>query len=237
MTQTKRPKGTKITTPFGVAGFSCLIRPSTKFNEDGEFNAKVILDDGPETAAFIAQLKTLYEQAHEANRIKLQAEADAKAAEAGKKAVPVRLKIAEPPFKRMTDDDTGEELPKWSVNARMKATIRDKNKKIIGHRSPMVVDSKNNPVHSEVGSGSIIRFQATALPFFTAALGSGLQLKLIGVQVKELVQPGGGRTDFDEVDGFVETAQAPAPASQPADSARETPAAPDSGDDSSNDWV
>lgn len=222
--QTKRPKGTKITTPFGRSGFSCLVRPSTKFNPDGEFNAKIILNDGPETAEFLEKLKALYEQAYQTNL----AEARAK-----QPKLPA-IKRADPPFKRVVDEDTGEELPQWSINARMRAVRRDKAivnpdgtkspGPILGHNKPVVLDSKNQPVYTEIGNGSIMRFQALALPFFTAALGSGLQLKLIGVQIKDLVPFAGFKPDFDEVDGFVETAQAPPPASQNPQAARNTPA-------------
>lgn len=219
MPKSTRPKGTKITTPFGVAGFSALLRPSTKFNPDGEFNAKVILDDAdPETAPFIELLTGLYEKAYEANLAEARI----------KQPKLTGIKRAEPPFKRVVDPDTGEELPQWSVNARSKAAFRNKDTNEVRlNTPPVVLDSKSRPVFTEPGSGSIIRFQAIANSFFTAGLGSGLQLRLIGVQVKELVPFGGAKAEFDEVDGFVETAQAPALASQPTQAARNTPATAD----------
>jgi hypothetical protein len=98
----------------------------------------------------------------------------------------------------------------------------------------VILDSKNKPVHTGVGNGSIIRFEAYARPFFNASLGSGLQMQLIGVQVRELVPFGQTQPTFGEVDGFVESAQAPAaaPAKTP------TPATePVTGDEEDAPWV
>ncbi len=194
----------KFTTPFGTAGFCALHRPSTKFNADGQYSAQVILPEGPETDAFIEKLDALYEASYLANLAEAQADLDAKAAKAGKEARKLEsIKRADKPYRRPVDPDTDEPLPGWVVSARLNAVVRDgKDGPVLYTRKPMILDSKNKPVAQPVGSGSTIRLQFTAGPFFTGAVGSGLSLKLIGVQVKDLAPMGVGKAEFGEVDGF-----------------------------------
>jgi hypothetical protein len=197
----------KLTTPFGRAGFCALSRPSTKFKPDGEYSAQVLLPEGPETAAFIADLEARYEGAYGAHLAAAQSELDAKAAKAGKEARHLEsIKRADKPYRRPVDPDTDEPLPGWVVTARLGAVVRDgKDGPVLYTRKPVIVDSKNQPVLQPVGSGSLIRMQFTAGAFFTAAVGSGLSLRLVGVQVKELAAMGVGRAEFDETDGFIES--------------------------------
>jgi len=194
----KRPKPTQIVTPFGRAAWCSLSRPSDKFKADGEYSARVLLDDSPETQALIEQLDALYEKAYQDNLAEVRRD---------KPKVEV-IKRADKPYKRQEDPDTGAELPGYSINARMGAIVRGKKgpggepgPKLYDRR-PQVVDAKNQPVRQEVGAGSVIRLSVDANPFFTAALGSGLSLRLIGVQVKELVPVGMRDAGFDDVEGF-----------------------------------
>lgn len=197
-----KTKKIKLTTPFGIAGYCALIRPSTKFNPDGDYSARIILPEGPDTDAFIAELDALYEEAYQRNLAEAKAD----------KPKLTDIKRADKPYKRPVDDDTGEELTGWQLNSRLKAIRRDKNGTIVGESSPTTVDSKNKSVHQEVGSGSVIRVQFMPQGFFTAALGSGLTLRLVGVQVKDLVPVGGAKAEFEELpDGFVETVKASDP--------------------------
>lgn len=203
-----RSRDPKLTTPFGTAGYCSLHRPSTKFNKDGQYSAQVILPEGPETDEFISKLEALYEAAYSANLAEAQAELDAKAQKAGKTAKQLgEIKRADKPYRRPVDPDTDEPLPGWVVTARLNATVRDgQDGPVLYTRKPVIVDSKNQEVRQPVGSGSTIRLQFTAGPFNTAAVGSGLSLKLVGVQVKELAAMGVGKAEFDEVDGFEENA-------------------------------
>lgn len=209
MTKSKR---VKLTTPFGRAGFCALIRPSVKFNPDGDYNAKVVLPDGPETDALIATLDALYEKAYKDNLAEARIE----------KPKLVDIKRADKPFRRPIDEDTGEALPGWVLNSRLTAIYRDKQGRITSESKPVTVDSQNNPVTHDVGAGSTIRVQFLASGFYVPALGSGLSLKLVGVQVKDLVPLGSAKAEFDALpDGFVETAKAHDPVEvmhAPADS-------------------
>jgi hypothetical protein len=193
-------KKTKIQTPFGRAGFCRLIRPSFKFKKGGEFNAQIILS--PEDAApLIEKLDALYEEAYQEN---LEAE------RAKRKQPKLEIDRAKKPYRNMIDEDTGEPLPEILFNARMafRRLGQDENgvERVFSEARPQVQDSRLNPVRQEVGAGSTIRLQFLVNGFYTAALGSGLSLQLVGVQVKHLVPVGSVEADFEELeDGFVET--------------------------------
>jgi hypothetical protein len=220
---TKRPKATKILTPFGRAAWCSLSRPSDKFKADGEYSARILLDPGPETDALIKQLDDLYEAAYQDNLHDVQKD----------KPKVQEIKRADKPYKHQEDPDTGEQLPGYTINSRLSAIVRGKKKgdgspgEKLYDRRPAVVDSKNQPIRQEIGAGSIIRLSVDASPFFTAALGSGLSLRLIGVQVKELVPIGMREAGFDDVEGFeapqntasdpAETTHAPTENAAPAD--------------------
>lgn len=229
-------KETKLTSPFGIAGYCSLHRPSTKFNKHGEYSAKVILAESPETTAFIEALDALYEANYQAQLEEQQAELDAKAKKAGKEAKQIEsIKRADKPYKRPVDPDTDEPLPGWVVGARLGAAVTDgKDGPVLYTRKPTIVDSKNQPVFQPVGSGSVIRIQFTAGGFYTAAVGAGLSLRLQGVQVKELAAMGVGRVEFDETDGFEEHQSK---ASDPVEVSHAQPAeAADTGSGVENEW-
>ena len=191
-----KTKTKQLVSPFGRAGFCRLIRPNFKFQpEAGEFNARLILS--PEDAGpFIEQLDALYEAAYQKNLAEIQA----------KKPGVREIKRADKPYKQLEDPDTGEKLPDFQFNFRLKFKRIGKNeqgvKEVYGTQRPIVVDSKGQPVREEIGSGSTIRVSFIPNPFYTAALGSGLSMRLVGVQVKELVQIGLEKPEFGEVDGY-----------------------------------
>lgn len=203
-TKTKKKRDVQLMTPFGRAGFCALARPSYKFQpEAGEFSVRIILT--PEEAApLIEELDRLYEQAYQENLAAVRAE----------KPKVTEIKRADKPYKNVEDPDTGEKLPDIQINFRMKHKLIGKdengNKTVFRVQKPIVVDSKKQPVRQEVGSGSIIRVSFTAGGFNTM-VGSGLSLRLIGVQVKELVQIGSRDPGFDEIAGFEETTTASDP--------------------------
>ena len=195
----------QLLTPFGRAGFCSLGRPNFKFQtEAGEFSARVILT--PEAAApIIAQLDELYEQAYQTNLAEVQKD----------KPKITEIKRADKPYKNVEDPDTGEKLPDIQINARLKFKVIGKNeagqKEVFRTQRPLVVDAKKNPIRTEIGAGSIIRISFMAGSFYTPTLGSGLSLKLVGVQVQKLVGLGMADPNFDEVEGYEEPTTASSP--------------------------
>ena len=196
-------KQTKLTTPFGRAAFCALLKPSTKFNPDGDYNAKVILPEGSETDALIATLDAIYEAAYQTEL----------AAQRIDKPKLTDIKRGDKPFKRPVDEDTGEAMPGYVINSRLKRIHRNKAGEITRENpAPTVVDSKGSLMRLAPGQGSIIRIQFLARGFFNPAKGLGVQLQLVGVQVKEFVPIGSVKAEFEELpDGFVETAKASDP--------------------------
>lgn len=70
---------------------------------------------------------------------------------------------------------------------------------------PAVFDAKNNkiPASVEIGGGTVARVDFTIAVFEISADNSGINLYINSVQVKELVESGFGKSNFDEVeDGF-----------------------------------
>ena len=182
----------KLLTPFGRASYCALIRPSTKFNPDGDYSARILLEPGAETDAFIARLQELYEESYQLALAEVRKD----------KPKVESVKRADPPFRHPEDPDTGAQMPGWQIGAKLKAVARDKNKQVVGTRRPIVVDATGSgKVTEEVGPGSELRLQVEVSPFFTAALGAGLSLRLLGAQVRKHVALGMGAVDFDAVDG------------------------------------
>jgi len=216
-------KKTELVTPFGRAAWCALARPSTTFKADGEYSARILLEPGPETDAFIAQLDQLYEDAYRENLATVQKD----------RPKIESIKRADKPYKHQEDPDTGETMPGFQLNARLGAVVRGKSpgndadgNSIPGPklytRQPQVKDAKNQAIvpTPEIGGGSIIRLAIDAEPFFTASIGSGVSLRLMGVQIQKLIPLGVRDTQFGEVDGYeanavtasdpVETMHAPA---------------------------
>lgn len=196
---------TDIITPWGRAAWCSLQRPSYKFKpREGEFSARIVLPEGPETTALIAQLEALYDKAYADNLAEAQRE----------KPKIASIKRADKPYKRPQDPDTGEELPGYQLNSRLKYRHYGVDEHgvevILFTKRVSVQDSKKQPVRQEVGSGSIIRLALSVGSFYTA-IGSGISLKLVGVQVKELVPLGQRDPGFDEVEGGFEEATASDP--------------------------
>lgn len=202
---TKRKK-VQLTTPFGRAGWCNLQNPSYKFKtEAGHFSCRVVLPEGTDTDALISRLGELYDEAYANNLAEAQRE----------KSAILEIKRADKPYRRPQDPDTGADLPGYQVTAGLqyKAIGKDETgrKVVLFTKRPIVQDAKKNPVRQEVGSGSLVRMSFSAEPFFTPSVGSGLSLRLIGVQVKELIHPGGGDPGFSEVEGYEEVTTASDP--------------------------
>lgn len=68
-------------------------------------------------------------------------------------------------------------------------------------RAPTMVDAKKQPLKTEVSGGDLIKVAFNAKPY--DAFGGGLALYLNAVQLIEK-RGGGGVSDFDEEEGFVD---------------------------------
>ena len=108
--------------------------------------------------------------------------------------------------KEGNETGTGNVLVKFS----MKHTFTSKKSGESFTMRPTLQDSAGktvSPMKCRVGGGSTVRVAFTFNPFYTAGLGAGLSLRLVGVQIIKLVEPSGGYTfegvETDDNDGFV----------------------------------
>lgn len=181
-------KNETIVTPKGTLKYPRLFTPDTKFKAEGEYKTSLILSP-KEAAPVIAKLKEIHKDAY-------AAECAAKK----KKA----LKQAAFPWKNETDAE-GVETGNIEFKTALKARVEPKGKEAWDQR-PQVFDSKRKPVASttKVGSGTTARLALEVNPWFTDALGFGIQLRLKAVQIIDLVEFSGADASgmFEDEEGF-----------------------------------
>lgn len=168
-------KGIRIVSPAGIAAYPKLSKPDFKYNKDGEFNIKVRFPAGPETDAFIAKLQAAYDD----NVAKRKAE----------KGVKV-IKEAPKNWVAEIDKETGTPTGFTVINFKQTAKITSKAGEVF-NKTVDVFDRSKNPIDkASVGSGSTVKVATEVYPFFNGGLGAGLSLRLLAVQVLELVKYG-----------------------------------------------
>lgn len=192
MTQ-KKTQRKRYVTARGVAIWPRLNQPDTKFDADGVFSAKLAFDgDDDATNAQIEQLKQLRDEEF-------------------------KKYISEnPKFKKVAKvvdffhpelDEEGEETGRTLMNFKMKAKVTAKKTGKVYHMKPTILNAKKvvlkNPPN--IGGGSILKVSFEVMPYFNAKDKEfGLSLRLVAVQVIELVEFGGSAAaanDFDEEEG------------------------------------
>lgn len=176
-----------VVTPSGVAIYPHLINPDTKFNPIGEYKVSLSLVED-EATPIIEKINAALEQAKEM-------------IPEGKKA-----KEAELPYFIETDED-GNQTNRYVFKFKMKAKINTKDGRTI-EMSPKIFDSQGKLIKGldSIWGGSTLRVSADLVPFYVAAVGAGVTLRLKAVQVIELVKGGGSDGSsfgFDKTDGYV----------------------------------
>lgn len=173
----------RYVTPKGVAQYPKLTQPDTKFNPDGEYNTKLILDAEPAQET-LSLLDKLYAEAQE----------KAKKENPGKK-----IKPGPEPYS--VDEETG----KVTLNFKLKAKVTRKDGTQFEQKVALF-DAKGKPLTDvNVGGGSTIKVAFEAIPYYTAMAGAGISLRVRAVQVIELHEyssGGAGAFGFGEEDGY-----------------------------------
>lgn len=162
-------KNINITSPKGTAMWPKLNEPDFKFKELGEFSVNLLLT--PEAAApFIARLEQIHLSGY---------------TEQCKLLRKTNLKQFDRPWK---DDTDKEGTPTGNIRFSFKANaaFRSKDTNEVIKRSVPLFDSKGQPMKDTVGGGSVIRVNCEPRPWYVPALGYGLSLSLVAVQVLEL---------------------------------------------------
>jgi hypothetical protein len=115
-----------------------------------------------------------------------------------------KIKVADLPIKDVYDDNNN---PTGEVEIKFKMNAIGNNGGDRWEQRPVLFDSKGRPMNENIGSGSKIRVGSEIIPYYSAAIGAGISLRLKAVQVIELVEySSGGGFDawkFSEEDGFV----------------------------------
>lgn len=205
-------KNQTFTTPAGTARWTCINKPSTKFNPAGEYSLDLALT--PEVAGpLAATLKAAAEQAKK----------DFVAKDAKVKAYGLHV-----PGTAETDkegNETGLTLFKFKQIAVI--TPKDKSKEPF-EVSINKFDAKGKALDPTIiiGSGSKLKVAYEIVPFAMAATKKvGVKLRLKAVQVLELVKYRGGVNadsyGFGEEDGYTGT---DAPAAEATGTEGEQPA-------------
>ncbi|KWS03729.1 T7-like phage ssDNA-binding protein [Lysobacter capsici AZ78] len=193
MTQ-KKPARKRYVSPKGTAIWPRLNQPDTKFDADGVYSAKLAFDGFDEAAnKLIAELTAVRE-------------------------AEFRKYLSEnPKFKKVAKlvdffsaelDDEGEETGRTLMNFKMKAKVTAKKTGKVYVMKPVIVNAKKailkNPPN--IGGGSQLKVSFEVMPYFNAKDKEfGLSLRLVGVQIIDLVEFGGGAAaanDFDDEEGY-----------------------------------
>ena len=178
-----------IVTPSGIAIYPHLTETDTKFNAIGEY--KVSLSVTEEEAAPL--IETIDATKKEAEKL----------IPTGK-----RQKVAEPPYFPELDD-VGQETGRVVFKFKMKAKVNTKDGRTI-ELSPKLFDAQGTQMTNvdSVWGGSILRISADLIPYYVAAVGAGVSMRLKAVQIIELKTGGGGgdatNYGFSATEGFTQ---------------------------------
>ena len=207
---TNRSKPVRITSPVGIAKWVFVTEPSTKFKPEGEYNVTVVLD-AEAGEKLDKQLSAMAEEARKEMVLEAKKPAQAKARQTYGLTYGLTKEA----------DEEGEETGNWLLKAKKDASFEGRDGKRVETSVP-IFDAKKNPAPGvKIGKGSKIRVAFDARPYaMDATKMAGLSLRLAGVQVIDLVEPGGGASadacGFENEDGFEASVDAEPTPSTPA---------------------
>lgn len=183
----KKQKNPRFTTPVGTAIYPWITKADTKFNPEGDYRCKLRIPS------------------EEAQKLmKEVTEATDKAVNEATLEKKKKVKVAPVPFTEVIDDN-GQETGEIDFNFKRKASFLNKEGKKVDIRIP-IFDSAGNQVNDiNLFGGSKIKISFEMIPYSTA-IGTGVSLRMLAVQVLELVDGSGGSSSsfgFGQEEGFV----------------------------------
>jgi hypothetical protein len=185
----------KLTTPIARFQYPKLIEPETKFNPEGVYKVTAAID-----AADASVISDALDD------LLLRHKASLKAQDPSKKD----WKLVQPPFGFEEVDGK----PCFLVKPKMKAKGVDRDGRA-WTAAPALFDAKGQPVRDReslrgMWGGTVGRVSFEACPFYQAALGAGITLRLKAVQIISLIEGGGNAESFgfEESDGWTSSAEA-----------------------------
>lgn len=178
----------RLTTPVCKFQYPKLIEPETKFNPEGVYKVTALIEavEGDAVATALDELLNRHKDS-------LKAQAPTQ-----------KFKLADLPWGFEEIDGTAY----FVVKTKMKASGIDRD----GRRwtsQPALFDAKGKPVTDRdalkgMWSGTVGKVSFEAQPFYQAAIGAGITLRMKAVQVISLVEGGGSAESygFGEEDGW-----------------------------------
>lgn len=204
----KKKTGVLITTPKGIANWPRLNAPDTKYDKDGKYTCKLILDgNDPAVQAFVARLEKMRDDFFDAEVARLKSEKKAGlAAELGK----------DPVVKVERDQETGEETGRLILSASLKASgTRDNGE--VWTQSPDIFDARGTQLKNPplIYGGTELKLSIEFDAFIKQdSKKAALSAKLKAAQIIKLVTAGGrdfSGYGFQAEDGDeIEDGEAPA---------------------------
>jgi hypothetical protein len=197
MATSKKNKAIRITSPVGTAKWVFVDKPSTKFKPEGEYSVQVVFSK-KDIAAIGKQL------AAEAKKAQADAIENAEKAIQKKARAKYELVYGLSP----EQDDEGEATGNYVLKVKRDAQYTSSKTGETVNVTIPVFDAKKKPIKgAKIGSGSLVKVAFDAVPFCADGLKKvGMTLRLVGVQVIELVEWKGGATadncGFGEEDGY-----------------------------------
>lgn len=174
----------------GSAMWAKVMEPDTKFVPEGQYTIKVVMP--------VTEAAELCEQ--------LDSYATQKLAEVVKEQPKLKAVLSTTPAYTTEYDDDGNDTGNVTFNCKLKAVqvLRDGTKRV---QKPFVCDSKVKPINPDtlIGNGSKVIVKVQPNPYMMPATKTvGVSLKMLGVQVIDLVEYGMPTTNlFDEEDGYI----------------------------------
>lgn len=170
----KKAKKPALISPKGSAVWPRLTQPDTKFKKEGEYSIKLKLH-AAENEEFFDMLQKAYDDNY------------AQACRTEKKS---KLKKADVPWKEEEVD--GESTGFNLINFKMTASGVTQEGRAWSQR-PSLFDAHGKSLMAQadtikIGGGSIVKVSFFIKGFYTGALGAGLSVKLLAVQIIKLVE-------------------------------------------------
>jgi hypothetical protein len=209
MSDKKKTSVSKAVTPRVRLVFPHLTE-ADEFKGVRSFKTKAVLSgDDPKTDAFIAKVEEEADAAYSAAVEKLEDKvANGKGREKAKAKEALGKLEKFMPIEPVYDDD-GEETGDFIFNSKLNEEGKNPNTGKTWKNKVNLVDAKGKAITKKVSiwGNTIAKLSLELVPFHNDATNqAGVSLRLVGVQIIELVSGGSGRSaesmGFEEEDGF-----------------------------------
>lgn len=192
---TTKQKRVRYVSPPGIAIWPRLNEPDTKFDADGQFTAKLAMEEGEErTQEFVRKLEGIRDEA-------FKAWASENPKKAKSKSSPPKIV----PVFRTEEDDEGDETGRITFNFKMKHKVTAKATKKVYYLRPQILNGRKETLKNppNIGGGSTLKVSFEVNPYFNEKDKEfGLSLRLVAVMILKLVEFGQGSAgnDFGDED-------------------------------------